>query len=180
MRFCYICAILSAEDGGDAGLPPDCETELCAGSFRIVRPISGNLDCLRNTIMKNRQYWKYGCFSIAVALMLCCVHFARLDMLLRRYCKDALFQSYLGQYGLYLLFLLTAAYLLYTLYLWLIEKPSHRQALYATLIVVCLCAFFSGGYLQYHQQVYAQSSQQAKYQKMYDKGLLYDLRGLFK
>lgn len=130
--------------------------------------------------MKNRQYWKYGCFSIAVVLMLCCVHFARLDMLLRRYCKDALFQSYLGQYGLYLLFLLAAAYMLYVLWLWLTEKPSGRRALRATLIAVCIYAFFSGGYLQYHQQVYVQSDHQAKYQKMYDKGLLYDLRGLFK
>ena len=130
--------------------------------------------------MKNRQYWKYGCFAVAVALLLCCVHFARLDMTLRRCCKDALFQSYLGQYGLYLLFLLAAAYLLYTMGLWLVNKPSRRRTLRITLATVCIFAFLSGGYMQYHQQVYAQSEHQAKYQKVYDKGLLYDLRGLFK
>ena len=130
--------------------------------------------------MKNRQYWKYGCFAVGVVLVLCCVPIARADALLRRYCKDALFSSYLGQYGLYLLFLLAAAYLLYALGLWLRDNPSRRQALAATLAAVCLFAFLSGGYVRYHGQVYAQSSHQAKYQKAYDKGLLYDLRGLFK
>lgn len=130
--------------------------------------------------MRNDRYWKYSCFGIAVILLLYSVHIARLDALLRRCCKKALFYSFFGQYGLYLLFLIMAAFLLFAIWQWIVVKPSHKRMLQIGIAAVCIYAVLAHGYLRYHHDAYVHASQseQKRYVKMYDKGLLYDLKGL--
>lgn len=132
--------------------------------------------------MRNDRYWKYGCFGIAVILLLYSVHIARLDALLRRCCKKTLFYSFFGQYGLYLLFLVMAAFVLFAIWQWIAVKPSRKRMLQTGIAAVCIYAALAHGYLCYHHDVYihASQSEQKRYNKAYDKGLLYDLKGLVK
>ncbi|MDO4175309.1 MAG: hypothetical protein Q4D42_11150 [Eubacteriales bacterium] len=132
--------------------------------------------------MRNNKYWKYGCFAVAVALALYSVRIVRLDAVLRRACKESLHKSFFGQYGLYLLFLVMTAFLLFAVWQWIASKPSRKRMLQATAAAVCVYAILAHGYLDYHQEVYAQASEeeQKRYDKLYDRGLLYDLRGLVK
>ncbi|MCD8355294.1 MAG: hypothetical protein LUE11_01790 [Clostridia bacterium] len=132
--------------------------------------------------MQRDRYWKYGCFGIAVLMLMYSVHIARLDALLRRCCKNVLYHCFFGQYGLYLLFLLMAAFLLFAMWQWITARTSRKRIVTTSLAAVCIYAVLAHGYLGYHYDVYTHSSQseQKKYNKYYDKGLLYDLKGLIK
>ncbi len=130
--------------------------------------------------MRESKYWKYSVLAAAV-MAVGCVPLARRDILLRRFCKDAVYESFFGQDGLYLLILLTAAFAGFVLWLFLSENaPAPRDALRITAAAVCLYAVLAGGYLHYHQSVYNSSGEQAAYQQAFDKGMLYALKKLTK
>lgn len=132
--------------------------------------------------MKQEKIWKFGCFGVAVLLVLYSLHLARMDAVLRGACKKALYHSRFGTYGLYLFFLIAAALLLYALWQWITPRLNTRRMLRCMLAAVCVCAVLSWGYHRYHADVYVHSSReaQAKYEALYDRGLLWDLKGLFR
>ena len=75
-----------------------------------------------------------------------------------------------------------AALLLYAVWLWIAEAVKKKQIACTMVLAVCLCAFLAAGYQDYHAEVYRRStvSAQKKYQLLYEKGLFYDLKGLFR
>ena len=110
--------------------------------------------------MKHEKIWKYTCFFVALALILYGVHLARIDAVLHGACKKQLYYSRFATYGLYLFCLTAAALLLYALWLWIAEAVKKKQ-------IACT-------------MVLAVVSAQKKYQLLYEKGLFYDLKGLFR
>ena len=131
--------------------------------------------------MKNDKYWKYGCSAVTAAMLVICVSVARRDLMLRKYCKDVELDSFLGELALPLLIVLVGAYAVFALWQWIADRPAaRRQLISVTLAAVFSFGFLSGGYLRYHNAVCQASEKQAKYDKAWDKGLLYDLKGLFR
>lgn len=131
--------------------------------------------------MKNDKYWKYGCSAVTAAMLVICVSVARRDLMLRKYCKDVELDSFFGELALPLLIVLVGAYAVFALWKWIADRPAaRRQLISVTLAAVFSFGFLSGGYLRYHNAVYQASEKQAKYDKAWDKGLLYDLKGLFR
>lgn len=132
--------------------------------------------------MKHEKIWKYTCFFVALALILYGVHLARIDAVLHGVCKKQLYYSRFATYGLYLFCLTAAALLLYAVWLWIAKAVKKKQIACTMVLAVCLCAFLAAGYQDYHAEVYRRStvSAQKKYQLLYEKGLFYDLKGLFR
>ena len=131
--------------------------------------------------MKNDKYWKYGCSAVTAAMLVICVSVARRDLMLRKYCKDVELDSFFGELALPLLIVLVGAYAVFALWQWIADRPAaRRQLISVTLAAVFSFGFLSGGYLRYHNAVYQASEKQVKYDKAWDKGLLYDLKGLFR
>lgn len=132
--------------------------------------------------MKHEKLWKYGCFFAALALTAYGVYLARIDAVLRGACKKQLYHSRFATYGLYLFCLIAAALLLYAVWLWIAETVKKKQILCTTVLAVCLCVFLAVGYQSYHADVYRRSSVSAQknYQTLYEKGLFYDLKSLFR
>ncbi len=132
--------------------------------------------------MKHEKIWKYTCFFVALALILYGVHLARIDAVLHGACKKQLHYSRFATYGLYLFCLTAVALLLYAVWLWIAEAVKKKQIACTMVLAVCLCAFLAAGYQDYHAEVYRRStvSAQKKYQLLYEKGLFYDLKGLFR
>ena len=131
--------------------------------------------------MRNDKYWKYACFAVVAAMLALCVRLARRDLMLRKYCKDVKLVSFFGEMALPLIIVLVGAYAVFALWQWIPGHPAaRRQLISATLAAVFAFGFLSGGYLRYHNTVYQASEKQAKYDKAWEKGLMYDLRGLFR
>lgn len=132
--------------------------------------------------MKHEKIWKYGCFLAALILVAYGVYLARIDAVLRGACKKQLHHSRFATYGLYLFCLIAAALMLYAVWLWVAEAVKKKQILCTTVLAVCMCAFLAMGYQNYHAEVYQRStvSAQKKYQMLYEKGLFYDLKSLFR
>lgn len=131
--------------------------------------------------MRNDKYWKYGCFAVAAAMLAGCILLARRDLMLRKYCNDVELDSFFGELALPVLIVLVGSYAVFALWQWIADHPAaHGQLICVTLAAVCLFGILSGGYLRYHNTAYQASEKQEKYDKAWDKGLLYDLRGLFR
>lgn len=96
--------------------------------------------------------------------------------------KSSCITARFATYGLYLFCLTAAALLLYAVWLWIAEAVKKKQIACTMVLAVCLCAFLAAGYQDYHAEVYRRStvSAQKKYQLLYEKGLFYDLKGLFR
>ena len=131
--------------------------------------------------MPKDRYWKYGCFGIALCMLLRGVQTARQDILLRKCCKTVL-EEELGYYGLYLLILLIGAFFLFAVWQWITGKPSVKRMAAVSLAAVAVYGMLTLGYQSYHDDVYDRSprSEQKKYDWNEEKGLWYDLRGLFR
>ena len=131
--------------------------------------------------MKKDRYWEYGCFGIALCMLLRGVQTARQDILLRKCCKTVL-EEELGYYGLYLLILLIGAFFLFAVWQWITGKPSVKRMAAVSLAAVAVYGMLTLGYQSYHDDVYDRSprSEQKKYDWNEEKGLWYDLRGLFR
>ena len=130
--------------------------------------------------MKNDKYWKYGWLIVSTGMLVICVGLARRDLMLRKYCKDVELDSFFGELALPLVVVVVGAYAVFGLWQWIADRPStRRQLLSVTLAAVVGFSFLSGGYLRYHDTVYQASGKQEKYDKAWEKGLLYDLKGLF-
>lgn len=132
--------------------------------------------------MKHEKLWKYGCFFAALALTVYGVYLARIDAVLRGACKKQLYHSRFATYGLYLFCLIAAALMLYAVWLWIAQTVRKKQIVRTTVLAVCLCVFLAAGYQSYHADVYRRSSVSAQknYQTLYEKGLFYDLKSLFR
>ena len=132
--------------------------------------------------MQKDRYWKYGCFGIALCMLLRGVQTARQDILLRKCCKTVLAEVQHGFYGLYLLILLIGAFFLFMVWQWVTPNPSVRRMVSVSLAAVVIYSMLTFSYQAYHDEVYAQSSrsEQKKYDSNEEKGLWYDLRGLFR
>ena len=131
--------------------------------------------------MRNDKYWKYGCFVVVAAMLAGCIFLARKDLMLRKYCKDVELDSFFGQWALPVLIVLVGSYAVFVLWQWIAACPAaHRQLVCVTVAAVCLFGVLSGGYLRYHNIAYQMSEKQENYDKAWDKGLLYDLKGLFR
>ncbi|HIV67306.1 MAG TPA: hypothetical protein IAA32_00375 [Candidatus Butyricicoccus stercorigallinarum] len=131
--------------------------------------------------MRNDKYWKCAVSIAAAALLPVCVRLARRDLMLRKYCKDVELDSFFGELAPPLLIVLAAAYALFALWQWITVRPlARRRVLSVTLAALLAFGALSGGYLRYHREVYEASEKQAKYDKAWEKGLLYDLKGLFR
>ncbi|MDY4442603.1 MAG: hypothetical protein SPE35_00420 [Butyricicoccus sp.] len=133
-------------------------------------------------MMQKDRYWKYGCFGIAVCMLLRGVQTARQDILLRKCCKTVLAEVQHGFYGLYLLILLIGAFFLFAVWQWITGKPSVKRMAAVSLAAVAVYGMLTLGYQSYHDDVYDRSprSEQKKYDWNEEKGLWYDLRGLFR
>ena len=133
-------------------------------------------------MMQKNGYWKYGCFGIAVCMLLCGIQTARQDILLRKCCKTVRAEEPDGFYGLYLLILLMGAFFLFAVWQWVTGKPSVRRIAAVSLAAVVVYGALTLGYQAYHDDVYDRSphSEQKKYDWNEEKGLLYDLKGLFR
>lgn len=131
--------------------------------------------------MQKDRYWKYGCFGIALCMLLRGVQTARQDILLRKCCKTVL-EKEQGYYGLYLLILLIGAFFLFAVWQWITGKPSVKRMAAVSLAAVAVYGMLTLGYQSYHDDVYDRSprSEQKKYDWNEEKGLWYDLRGLFR
>ena len=132
--------------------------------------------------MKHEKLWKYGCFFAAFALTVYGVYLARIDAVLRGACKKQLYHDRFATYGLFLFCLTAAALMLYAVWLWIAQTVRKKQIVCTTVLAVCLCVFLAAGYQSYHADVYRRSSVSAQknYQTLYEKGLFYDLKSLFR
>lgn len=132
-------------------------------------------------MMQKDRYWKYGCFGIALCMLLRGGQTARQDILLRKCCKTVL-EKEQGYYGLYLLILLIGAFFLFAVWQWITGKPSVKRMAAVSLAAVAVYGMLTLGYQSYHDDVYDRSprSEQKKYDWNEEKGLWYDLRGLFR
>ena len=131
--------------------------------------------------MQKDRYWEYGCFGIALCMLLRGIQTARQDILLRKCCKTVL-EKEQGYYGLYLLILLIGAFFLFAVWQWITGKPSVKRMAAVSLAAVAVYGMLTLGYQSYHDDVYDRSprSEQKKYDWNEEKGLWYDLRGLFR
>ena len=131
--------------------------------------------------MQKDRYWEYGCFGIALCMLLRGGQTARQDILLRKCCKTVL-EKEQGYYGLYLLILLIGAFFLFAVWQWITGKPSVKRMAAVSLAAVAVYGMLTLGYQSYHDDVYDRSprSEQKKYDWNEEKGLWYDLRGLFR
>lgn len=132
-------------------------------------------------LWKSDRSWKAVGTVLSTAMLLGCIHLARLHVLLNRYCADAVYQSCFGQKGLYLLALLTAGYTGLSLWQWMTAcHTARKNAWRLAAVAACLYMVLAAGYLQYHQAVVHQSEGIAAYQQAYDRGAAYGLRSLFR
>lgn len=133
-------------------------------------------------MMQINRYWKYGCFGIAVCMLLAGIQTARQDILLRKCCKTVLAEQSGGRCDLYLLILLVGVFFLFAVWQWITEKSFVKRMAVITLIAVAAYGGLTLHYQAYHDDIYAQStrSERKKYDRNEEKGLLYDLKGLFR
>ena len=82
----------------------------------------------------------------------------------------------------YLLILLIGAFFLFAVWQWITGKPSVKRMAAVSLAAVAVYGMLTLGYQSYHDDVYDRSprSEQKKYDWNEEKGLWYDLRGLFR
>ncbi len=131
--------------------------------------------------MKIKTVWNAAGLAVISVLLAYSIHLVRIDAVLRRKCKDALFRDFFGQTGLCLLLMLLVLLAGFVLWQWMAERPLtgwKRLAVLAAAVLVF--ALLAHGYAEYHHTVYIHSAHQRAYDKLYGKGLLYDLRGLFR
>lgn len=131
--------------------------------------------------MKIKTIWNAVGTVVVSILLACGVYLMRIDAVLRRKCKDALFRDFFGQTGLCLLMLLIVLLVGFVLWQWIAARPLAGWKRLAILAAgVLLFVLLAHGYAAYHHTVYIHSAHQRAYDKLYARGLLYDLRGLFR
>lgn len=132
--------------------------------------------------MQKGRYWKYGCFVVALGMLLFGMQTARQDILLRKCCKTVLKEATHGYYGLYLLILLIGVFFLFAVWQWITGKPSVKRMIAVTLVALTVYSMLTVSYQSYHEDVYAHSSrsEQKRYNRYEQKGLWYAMQSLFR